>query len=84
MRIKNPEFSKQITRLVFWGGMVIIQECVLLIAYAIHKDFTATAAYLTATVGVANAMIMAVATKYLALAQSDHSGASDKQGDGLH
>ena len=50
MKKKLP-FSKRITRLVFWGGFIVIQECLLLIAFAIHKDFTATAAYLTAAIG---------------------------------
>ena len=80
---KPPEFSKRITRLVFWGGMFIIQECIVLIAYAIHKDFTATAAYLTAAIGVAEAMIMVVANRYIVLAEAEHTGASDKQGEGI-
>ena len=72
MKKKLP-FSKRITRLVFWGGFIIIQECLALIALAIYKDFTATAAYLTAAIGVAEAMIMAVAGKYIGLAKAEHT-----------
>lgn len=80
---KKLPFSKRITRLVFWGGIVIIEECILLIAYAIHKDFTATAAYLTAAIGIAEAMIMVVANRYIGLAQAENTGQSKTQGEGV-
>ncbi|MEG1562276.1 MAG: hypothetical protein RR365_00865 [Bacteroides sp.] len=65
-------FSKRLSKCVFWGGFFIVQECILLIAFAIYKDFTATAAYLTAAIAVGEAMITVVANKYLSLAQSEH------------
>ena len=37
--------------------MCIRDRCIALIAYAIHSGFTATAAYLTAAVGLAEAVI---------------------------
>ena len=70
---KKMEFSKKIALLVFVGGMIVIQECVLLIAYAIYKDFTATAAYITAAIGIGELMIGSVIRRYLGLAESDHS-----------
>lgn len=81
--MKKLPFSKHITRLVFWGGFFIIQECIVLIAYAIHKDFTATAAYLTAAIGVAEAMIMAVTNRYIVLAQAENTGSCNNQGEGI-
>lgn len=70
---KKMEFSKKIALLVFVGGIIVVQECVLLIAFAIYKDFTATAAYITAAIGIGELMIGSVARRYLGLAESDHS-----------
>mgnify|MGYP003607631334 CR=1 FL=1 len=70
---KKMEFSKKIALLVFIGGMVVVQECILLIAFAIHKDFTATAAYITAAIGIGELMVGSVVKKYIVLAKSDHS-----------
>ena len=72
-RKKKMEFSKKIALLVFIGGMVVVQECILLIAFAIYKDFTATAAYITAAIGIGELMVGSVVKKYIGLAQSDHS-----------
>ena len=72
-KTRKLDTSKRIALVTFWGGMLIIEECLLLMWYAIHNGFTATAAYLTAAVGVAEGMITLVARKYLSLAQADHS-----------
>lgn len=72
-RKKNKqEFSKSLSKCVFWGGFFIVQECIVLIAYAIFKDFTATAGYLTSAIAVGEAMITLVVSKYLSLARSEH------------
>lgn len=70
---KKMEFSKKIALLVFIGGIIVVQECIFLIAFAIFKDFTATAAYITAAIGIGELMIGSVVKKYLGLAISDHS-----------
>jgi hypothetical protein len=70
---KPVEFSKRLALSVYRGGMVITQECLFLIAYAIYSDFSATAAYLTAAIAVGQFMITVVSNRYLALAESDHS-----------
>lgn len=70
---KKMQFSKKIALLVFIGGMIVVQECLFLIAYAIYKDFTATAGYITAAIGIGELMIGSVAKKYIGLAKSDHS-----------
>lgn len=66
-------FSKKLSLLVFWGGMLVTAACLLLMAFAIYKGFTATAAYLTATVGLAQAMIMSVANHYMNNAKAEHT-----------
>lgn len=80
---KSIPFSKRITRLVFWGGMAVIEQCLILIAYAIYKDFTATAAYLTAAIGLGQAMILAVASRYIGLAKAENTGESQTEGEGI-
>ena len=57
MRKKKRQFSKIAFSLTLASGFIISQECIFLIAYAIHSGFTATAAYLTAAVGLAEAVI---------------------------
>lgn len=57
MRKKKRQFSKIAFVLTLASGFIIAQECIALIAYAIHSGFTATAAYLTAAVGLAEAVI---------------------------
>lgn len=57
LRKKKRQFSKIAFSLTLASGFIISQECIFLIAYAIHSGFTATAAYLTAAVGLAEAVI---------------------------
>lgn len=70
---KKREYSKLITLLVVAAGIVITQECLAIMVYAIRQGFTSTAAYLTAAVGLAEAVIGAGVSGYLSLAKSDHS-----------
>ena len=83
MKKKKMEFSKKLVILAFIVGFIIIQECLVLIGYAIHKDFTATAAYLTAAVAVGEVLLTAGLTFYLNYAKALGTGASDKQGEGI-
>ena len=70
---KKREYSKRITLLVVAAGIVITQECLAIMVFAIRQGFTSTAAYLTAAVGLAEAVIGAGVSGYLSLAKSDHS-----------
>ena len=70
---KKREYSKLITLLVIVAGIAITQECLAIMVFAISKGFTSTAAYLTAAVGLAEAVIAAGISGYLSLAKSDHS-----------
>lgn len=70
---KQANFSKRMTRLSIVAGVLIAQECLALIGYAIHKEFTAAAAYLTAAVGLAEAIIAASLNFYISMAKAEHS-----------
>lgn len=69
---KRLEWSKVIALLVIVVGVVIVQECFVLMYLCITLGFTSTAAWLTAAVGLAEAVIAAGATGYFNLAKSDH------------
>lgn len=71
-RRKKKEYSKTITGWSVFAGFVIAQECMILIFYAIRQGFTAAAAYLTAAVGLGEAIIGAALNFYIALCKSDH------------
>lgn len=73
MHLKKPEFSKLVTLLVIAAGILIVQECLAIMIFAIRQGFTSTAAYLTASVGLAEAVIGAGVSGYLSLAKSDHA-----------
>jgi len=57
LRKKKRQFSKIAFVLTLMAGFIISQECMFLIWYAIRNGFSATAAYLTAAVGLAEAVI---------------------------
>ncbi len=57
LKKKKRQFSKIAFCLTLAAGLIIAQECIVLIAYAIYSGFTAAAAYLTAAVGLAEAVI---------------------------
>ena len=70
---KKREWSKVITLAVILLGFVIVQECFVLMYLCITNGYTSTAAWLTAAVGLAEAVIGAGLTGYLNLCKSDHS-----------
>ena len=70
---RAANFSKRMTRLAMLSGLLIAQECLLLIAYAIHREFMAAAAYLTAAVGLAEGIIAASLNFYISMAKKEHT-----------
>ena len=70
---KKLEWHKIIALLVIFAGVVIVQECFVLMYLCIRSGYTATAAWLTAAVGLAEAVIGLGAKCYFDLAKSDHS-----------
>lgn len=70
---KKREYSKIITLIVIISGIVIVQECFWFMYLCISYGYTSTAAWLTAAVGLAEAVIAAGLSGYLSLAKSDHS-----------
>ena len=70
---KKLEWHKIIALLVIILGVVIVQECFVLMYLCIINGYTATAAWLTAAVGLAEAVIGLGAKCYFDLAKSDHS-----------
>lgn len=71
---KKREWSKTITLLVVVFGFFITQECLVIMALCIFKGYTSTAAWLTAAVGLAEAVIGLGLNGYLSLAKADHKG----------
>ena len=74
MKKKNNriEWSKLITFFVVLCGFIIVQECLALMFYTIKNDYTSTAAWLTAAVGLGETVIGTGLTSYLSLCKSDH------------
>ena len=70
---KKLEWHKIIALLVIILGVVIVQECFVLMYLCIRSGYTATAAWLTAAVGLAEAVTGLGAKCYFDLARSDHS-----------
>ena len=70
---RKIDFSKRMTRLAIVAGFIVAQECLCLIGFAIYKEFTAPAAYLTAAVGLAEAVIAAALNFYISMAKKDHA-----------
>ncbi len=71
-RSRKREWSKFIVLLVVLLGFLIVQECFVLMLLCIKEGFTSTAAWLTAAVGLAEAVIGAGLSGYLMLCKSDH------------
>lgn len=69
---RKREWHKFISLLTILAGMVIVQECLVLMYLSIRNGYTATAAWLTAAVGVGEAVIIAGCAYYFGLAKSDH------------
>ncbi len=70
--MKKLQWSKLVTLLVILLGFVIVQECFVLMYLCIRDGYTSTAAWLTAAVGLAEAVIAAGVSGYLSLCKSDH------------
>lgn len=70
---KKLEWSKILSAAVVISGFVIAQEAMFLMWYCINHDYSATAAWLTAAVGLAEAIIGYGLSGYLGLAKVDHS-----------
>lgn len=69
---KRIEWHKIIAVLTILSGFFIVQECLVLMYLCIVNGYTAAAAWLTAAVGVGEAIIIAGCKAYFNLAQSDH------------
>lgn len=72
--MKHPkiEWHKLITLLAVVFGFVIVQECLVLMLLCVLKGYTAAAAWLTAAVGVGEAIIIGGTSFYISIAKSDH------------
>lgn len=71
--MKKREWSKVVTGIVIAAGFVIAQECFVLMYLAIKTGYEATAAWLTAAVGLAEAVIGTALASYISLCKKDHS-----------
>lgn len=71
-KVKKTEWSKIITLIVVLVGFVIVQECFVLMWLCIRDGFNSTAAWLTAAVGLAEAVIGTGVAGYLSLCKVDH------------
>lgn len=69
---KRLEWSKLVTLVVVIFGFIIAQECLVLMFYCIRNQYTATAAWLTAAIGIAEAIMGTGLAGYLSLCKSDH------------
>lgn len=69
---KKWDKSQLLTLLVILVGVGISQECMALMYMCIKSGYTSTAAWLTAAIGLAEAIIAAGLTGYLSLCKSDH------------
>lgn len=69
---RQLEWSKVLSAAVILAGFVIAQETIFLMFYAIRNGYTATAAWLTAAVGLAEVVIGTGLQGYLSLCKVDH------------
>lgn len=67
------QWSKVMALLVVLLGFIIVQECFVLMYLCIRDGYTSTAAWLTAAVGLAEAVIAAGVTGYFGVCKVDHS-----------
>jgi len=73
MKKRKWEWSKIICLVGAVMGFLIVQECFYLMYRMIIAGYTATAAWLTAGVGVGEAVIIACINGYLSLCKVDHA-----------
>lgn len=69
---RKVQWSKLMALLVILLGFFIVQECFVLMYLCIRNGYTSTAAWLTAAVGLAEAVIAAGVTGYFSLCKVDH------------
>lgn len=70
---KKREWSKVMSLLVVLAGFIIAQESLVLMYYCIKNNYASAAAWLTASVGLAEAIIGTGLAGYLNLVKSDHN-----------
>lgn len=70
--MKRRQWSKVITLLVILLGFIIAQECLWLMYKCIGTSFGGSAAWLTAGVGLAEAVMGAGLSGYISLCKVDH------------
>ena len=70
--MRKIQWSKLLPVLVILFGFVLAQECMYLMYLCIKDGYTSTAAWLTAAIGVAEAIIAAALTSYISLCKVDH------------
>lgn len=66
------QWSKFLPALVIVFGFILAQECMFLMYLCIKEGYTSTAAWLTAAIGVAEAIIGAALSAYISLCKVDH------------
>lgn len=69
---KRLSEHKKLTRLVIIFGALFAEQCILLMYYAIRNGFTAQMPYLTAAIGLSQALMIAGISGYASVAKSDH------------
>ena len=67
------QWSKIVTIAAMIMGVVVLQECFVLMLLCILRGYTAAAAWLTAAVAVAEALLITVPASYHSLVKSEHT-----------
>lgn len=80
---KKLQFSKKATLIVLVMGFVLVQECFFLMYKCIESGYASTASWLTAAVGLGQAVIIAAINGYFSVCKIDHKdgGITAKQVD---
>lgn len=73
MKKRKLEWSKILSGSTVIAGFIIAQETLILMYLCIKFDYASTAAWLTAAVGLAEAIIGVGLQAYISLAKTDHS-----------
>lgn len=72
-RKRKMQSSKRFCLLGCLAGLILGQECLGVMIYAIRMGFDGTASWLTAAVTMAQAIIIACISGYFSLCKIDHS-----------
>lgn len=70
---RKREYSKILAMVVIIFGFVVVQECFIMMVYLVRNSYTSTAAWLTAAVGLGEAVIGVGATNYFSLAKAQNT-----------